>query len=766
MTLALQLLCFVVCHGHSASALSYADVRGRPYPVEMSARGLRIANRSTLLLSGDVHYARALPSEQVKVLRMLKDDGLNTVQTYAFWAMHEPRSPPHGGNATRRYCWGERSGDDCLNSTAGPRANVTAFLERAANVGLWVSMRIGPFICGEWSYGGIPAWINSVPGMTIRNPNPAWQSHMTSFVKAFYAQIEPWLAKNGGPIIMLQLENEAGPARPTLPYVQYVSKLAASLNSQLPFLWCGVQPPDVPQMQSLPLLVPAYNGNTGAVYADQMDQLKQPYPLMWTENEGWYHPWGTDPIDPGLGLLSTSTTTTTADVVPPWDASFVHANASPEEMAMNVAAWVARGGAFMNYYMYFGGQHHYNAAAAGNLNSYADGVNIHADTLPNENRGGKRTHLARLHHILRTHADAIMTMSRPIPRLELCSGECANETVGFDFGDIALLENGAGPYDHHKPHRHHNGIDRDYREAVSACSATNFSVNSSTKRWKGLMAGPADAKTADACALACCALGSTHCSIFEYSNTYHPPCWVGHATRAEGSPPKDLISRALAKPPSPYSPPSPPRSPTNHTVTFRGRTYNLPYSSVTIVAANGSVLYNTREVMNPSLQRVNTVATKQPLVWKCWSEKEVLLNGSQVAKITKEPQEQLSMTTDGGKTIDTTEYLLYSADVPTAILDKYKLASGVPLRLEINSMLANAFVPFVNGQQQPEVFDTTHGQGPKRMATNVTLPATLQDHILRRRGHQLQAANASQEPYSEATSTVRLSLLSVSLGTH
>ena len=125
----------------SGGPLSYADVRGAPYTVEMTPRGLRIANRTALLLSGDVHYARALPSDQVKVLGMLKADGLNTVQTYAFWAMHEPRSPPRGGGE-QAYCWGEASAPEaCLSSTAGPRANVTAFLDRAAAAGLFVSMR-------------------------------------------------------------------------------------------------------------------------------------------------------------------------------------------------------------------------------------------------------------------------------------------------------------------------------------------------------------------------------------------------------------------------------------------------------------------------------------------------------------------------------------------------------------------------------------------------------------------------------------------------
>ena len=342
-----------------------------------------------------------------------------------------------------------------------------------------------------------------------------------------------------------------------------------------------------------------------------------------------------------------------------------------------------------------------------------------------------------------------MAVPRPIPRLKLCSGACANGTAGFDFGTIALLQNGGGHYAHAE--REEEGS----AALGGECSnASSFPVDTSSERFKGLTAGPAAAKTADACAAACCRLGAKGCTLWQLSATYKPPCWLGHPTRSEGTPPKDLVSRALTAPHPAPAPPHPkprppPPPPANYSVTFKGREFLLPADSLTIVAANGTVLFNTREVTCPTLQRVNTVATKQPLAWRCWSEKDALLNATSArpgATVTSaQPQEQLSLTTGRGKTIDLTEYLLYSAEVPASHFD----ADGGPTVLEISSMLANAFVPFVDGVQQPEVYDATHGQGAKRMSTKLTLPART---------------FGSGSGSGSGSATVRLSLLSVSLG--
>ena len=79
-------------------------------------------------------------------------------------------------------------------------------------------------------------------------------------------------------------------------------------------------------------------------------QASPQYPLFWTENEGWYHPWGSAPIDGGAGLRAMGAPQTATSIAE-------NPNRAPADVAAAVAGWVARGGSFMNYYMYFGGQH-------------------------------------------------------------------------------------------------------------------------------------------------------------------------------------------------------------------------------------------------------------------------------------------------------------------------------------------------------------------------------------------------------------------------
>ena len=148
-------------HVGLAAPMRYSDVRGRPYAVGWTERGLTVDGRAQLLLSGDVHYARAFPAEQDRALDKLRADSLNAVQTYAFWSLHEPEPGA--------LCWGEADAASSAGcSAAGARANITRFLQAAAARDLWVVLRIGPFICGEWSYGGIPSWINGEPKQQLK----------------------------------------------------------------------------------------------------------------------------------------------------------------------------------------------------------------------------------------------------------------------------------------------------------------------------------------------------------------------------------------------------------------------------------------------------------------------------------------------------------------------------------------------------------------------------------------------------------------------
>lgn len=103
--------------------------------VTYDSRGLIIDGEHILLLSGGMHYARGTPTSWDHVMKLAKQMNLNTIQTYFMWNIHEPL----------------KKGDLIWSGSA----NITQFMEIAMKNDLYVALRIGPYVCGEWNYGGV-----------------------------------------------------------------------------------------------------------------------------------------------------------------------------------------------------------------------------------------------------------------------------------------------------------------------------------------------------------------------------------------------------------------------------------------------------------------------------------------------------------------------------------------------------------------------------------------------------------------------------------
>ena len=143
--------------------------------------------------------------------------------------------------------WSSTSSGTCTSSDGGRRTTCpagptgpTLFVEKAASAGLFVNLRIGPYVCAEWNYGGLPVWLNSIPGMKLRSSVDPWEGEMEHFSTDMVKLAEPYLARNGGPIILAQIENEFqfddDPS-----YVAWCGQLAAQLAIGVPWLMCSGQ---------------------------------------------------------------------------------------------------------------------------------------------------------------------------------------------------------------------------------------------------------------------------------------------------------------------------------------------------------------------------------------------------------------------------------------------------------------------------------------------------------------------------------------------
>lgn len=141
------------------------------------------------LISGAVHYFRNMPDMWPDIFNKMKAMGCNCVETYCAWNMHEP-SPDN-------FCF-------------EGRLDIAEFIKEAQKAGLMVIVRPGPYICSEWEFGGLPWWLQTNEDMEIRCMNKVYIEHFENYLVHLFDEVRPLLATNGGPVIMLQCENEYG----------------------------------------------------------------------------------------------------------------------------------------------------------------------------------------------------------------------------------------------------------------------------------------------------------------------------------------------------------------------------------------------------------------------------------------------------------------------------------------------------------------------------------------------------------------------------
>ena len=159
-----------------------------------------------VIYSGTFHYFRVVPEYWPIMLRRYKAAGLNAVQFYLPWNQHE--------DVPDRFDFGTQS----------PFLNVEKFLQLIHQEDMFAIVRPGPYICGEWEFGGLPSWLLHDRQMSLRSNYEPYRKRVKLYwdkVMEIINRYQFWSpgSKGGGPVIMLQLENE---------YSQYLSSVSQS----------------------------------------------------------------------------------------------------------------------------------------------------------------------------------------------------------------------------------------------------------------------------------------------------------------------------------------------------------------------------------------------------------------------------------------------------------------------------------------------------------------------------------------------------------
>jgi beta-galactosidase len=142
------------------------------------------------IISGEMHPAR-IPAEYWRHrIKMAKAMGCNTISAYIFWNYHE-------------------SEEGVYDFSSGNH-NIAEFIRIVRDEDMWLLLRPGPYVCAEWELGGIPPYLLRIPDIKLRCMDPRYMASAEKYIARLAEEIKPYLITNGGPIVMVQIENEYG----------------------------------------------------------------------------------------------------------------------------------------------------------------------------------------------------------------------------------------------------------------------------------------------------------------------------------------------------------------------------------------------------------------------------------------------------------------------------------------------------------------------------------------------------------------------------
>ncbi|MFI1012259.1 beta-galactosidase family protein [Streptomyces sp. NPDC020965] len=230
-----------------------------------------VDGRPVRLLSGALHYFRVREEQWGHRLAMMRAMGLNCVDTYVPWNLHEP--------------------------APGAYVDVAAlgrFLDAVAAAGLRAIVRPGPYICAEWENGGLPHWLTGPLGPRVRTGDPEYLALVEGWFARLLPQVVERQCDRGGPVIMVQIENEYGSWGSDQGYLRWLVEVVRSSGVVVPLFTSDGPEDHMLTGGSVPGVLATVNFGSGAREAFATLRRHRPTgPLMCMEFWcGWFDHWG------------------------------------------------------------------------------------------------------------------------------------------------------------------------------------------------------------------------------------------------------------------------------------------------------------------------------------------------------------------------------------------------------------------------------------------------------------------------------------------
>lgn len=240
---------------------------------EIKKNGFFIDGKPFRLFSGAMHYFRVLPEYWDDRFQKMRAAGFNGVETVMCWNLHEPKE-------------GEFDFSGMLD--------IVKFINTAAKYGMYVIIRPGPYTCGEWDFGGFPAWLLKDKNLRLRCDNEKYMAKVEKYFKKVLSLLAPLQITNGGNLIAMQIENEYGSYGNDKSYLMHIEQIYRENGINVPLFTSDGNCNYMLSGGTLPHIYKTLNFGSNAMNAFKALDKMQPY-LPKTCMEfwcGWFDHWG------------------------------------------------------------------------------------------------------------------------------------------------------------------------------------------------------------------------------------------------------------------------------------------------------------------------------------------------------------------------------------------------------------------------------------------------------------------------------------------
>jgi hypothetical protein len=247
--------------------------KGQNHTFTLGSQDFLLDGKPYQIISGEIHPARVPAEYWRQRIQMAKAMGCNTIAAYIFWNYHEPA-------------------EGVFDFKTGNH-NLKKFIETVKEEGMWLILRPGPYVCAEWELGGIPPYLLRIPDIKVRCMDQRYMTAAERYMNKLAAEFRPYLITYGGPVLMVQVENEYGSYGNDRNYMERLKAIWVENGINVPFFTGDGPTPYMLEAGFLPGCAVGLDSGSDLSHWVLANKMNPGVPIFSSETyPGWLTHWG------------------------------------------------------------------------------------------------------------------------------------------------------------------------------------------------------------------------------------------------------------------------------------------------------------------------------------------------------------------------------------------------------------------------------------------------------------------------------------------